>query len=295
MNRSAERYSPQIPVREFPSREAVIDRYLNSLKSVGEGNHEHSGNVPMSAVVALSIALTGCAQPTNEGSNIDFGPSIFERVIDQIDQKAGDAVDSLKTAIVNGSSKIFEEIKLSLKDDGEQSSDDSETAPDEENEDILNTPYSNPASKVENGNYELMDSDNGFHEVDLSEAIGFTPDVDLRLSDIQPAELNPIPADAVDFQAYLNSERDGFGPLAGFTDGTNDYNQYYNHESGPQLPAYSWMVHTGLMVEIPGIGKVVGGEGRAVMVLILNRTDDVHRFETNSVKVIAGFQGWGRI
>lgn len=158
----------------------------------------------------------------------------------------------------------------------------------------LEQPYANSADN-ENGVFKLMDSDNVVNEIDFSDVIGFTPDADLRISEISPNELDPIPTDAADFQAYLNTARDGFGPLAGFTDGTNDYNQYYNNESAPQLPAYGWMVHTGLFVEIPGVGRVEGGDSRAAVVIILNRTDDVYRWDTNSVKVIAGFQGWGAL
>lgn len=163
-----------------------------------------------------------------------------------------------------------------------------------EGDSYWNQPYENSA-KGENGVYDLMDSDGNVHSIDLSEVVGFTPDANLRLSDIEPNDLDEVPSDVADFQAYLNTERDGFEPVAGYTDGTNDYNQYSNHESGPQVPIYSWMVHTGLYVEMPGIGRIEGGPGQAVMVLILNRTDRVYRFPTNSVRVEAGFQGWGRI
>jgi len=156
------------------------------------------------------------------------------------------------------------------------------------------TPYSNPAPH-EGKVFLLKDSDGGEVRVDLGDVVGFTPDADLRVSDIRPNALDPIPSDAGNFHVYLNTDRDGFQPLAGYTDGTNDYNQYSNHESAPQVPVYSWMVHTGLKAELPGIGRVEGGEGHAVMVLILNRTERVHRFSTNSVHVVAGFQGWGRI
>jgi len=129
-----------------------------------------------------------------------------------------------------------------------------------------------------------------------SEAIGFTPDKDLLISDLKAEKVGLESASLTrDFQKYLNENRDGFGPLAGFTDGVNDYNQYNDHKSAPQVPAYSWMVHTGEYVEIPGIGTVTGEKGRGVIVLIINRTDKVYRFPTNSVTVIAGFQGWGRI
>ncbi|MEW6509272.1 MAG: twin-arginine translocation signal domain-containing protein [Bacteroidota bacterium] len=156
------------------------------------------------------------------------------------------------------------------------------------------TPYANPAPN-EGSVFTLKNSDGAEVSVDLNQAVGFTPDADLRVSDISPNALDPVPSDAGNFQAYLNTVRDGFQPLAGYTDGTNDYNQYKDHQSGPQVPMYSWMVYTGLKAELPGIGRVEGGEGRAVMVLILNRTERVHRFPTNSVHVEAGFQGWGRI
>ena len=131
---------------------------------------------------------------------------------------------------------------------------------------------------------------------DTSEAVGFTPDEDLLISDLKAEKVGLESASLTrDFQKYLNENRDGFGPLAGYTDGTNDYNQYNDHKSAPQVPAYSWIVHTGEYVEIPGIGIVTGEKGRGVIVLIINRTDKVYRFPTDSVTVIAGFQGWGRI
>lgn len=149
-----------------------------------------------------------------------------------------------------------------------------------------------PGSRV----YTLHNSDQEEILVDFSKAIGFTPDKELIISPLKPKQLGLESADITrDFQKYLNTSRDGYGPLAGYTDGTNDYNQYKDHQSGPQVPAYSWMVHTGLTVDMPGIGKVEGGQGRAVIVLIINRTDKVYRFPTNSVTVEAGFQGWGRM
>lgn len=146
------------------------------------------------------------------------------------------------------------------------------------------------------GVYMLHDPDQKDVLIDLSKAIGFTPDKELIISPLKPKQLGQESAKITrDFQKYLNTSRNGYGPLAGYTDGTNDYNQYQDHQSGPQVPAYSWMVHTGLIVDMPGIGRVEGGQGLAVIVLILNRTDKVYRFPTNSVTVEAGFQGWGRI
>lgn len=149
-----------------------------------------------------------------------------------------------------------------------------------------------PGSRV----YMLQNPDQETVLVDFSKAIGFTPDKNLVISPLKTKKLGQESAKITrDFQKYLNTSRNGFGPLAGYTDGTNDYNQYQDHQSGPQVPAYSWMVHTGLTVDMPGIGRVDGGPGRAVVVLILNRTDKVYRFPTNSVTVEAGFQGWGRL
>lgn len=155
----------------------------------------------------------------------------------------------------------------------------------------IETFVSTPVSQ--DGSYVLHDSDGNEVTKDLSKAIGFVPDENLLVSDLQTEKLGQDKASVTqDWDNYLNSSKK---PYAGFTDGTNDYNQYYNHQSGPQVPAYSWMIHTGFYVEMPGIGRLVGEPGRAVCVLILNRTDRVYRFPTNSVTVIAGFQGWGRI
>ncbi len=149
-----------------------------------------------------------------------------------------------------------------------------------------------PGSRV----YMLQTPDQEAILVDFSKAIGFTPDKNLIVSPLKTKKLGQESAKITrDFQKYLNTSRNGYEPLAGYTDGTNDYNQYQDHQSGPQIPAYSWMVHTGLTVDMPGIGRVDGGPGRAVVVLILNRTDKVYRFPTNSVTVEAGFQGWGRL
>lgn len=149
-----------------------------------------------------------------------------------------------------------------------------------------------PAEKQGN-KWTLHTSDNEPVKVSLPEE--YTPDATLKISDIRAKNLLPVPEIAGNFQEYLNNPDDEMGALAGFTDSVNDYNEYYNHRSGPQLPAYSWEVFTGLDVEIPGVGRVEGGPGRAAMVLIINRTDDVYRWPTNSVRVEAGFKGWGRI
>ncbi|MDD4784877.1 MAG: DUF308 domain-containing protein [Candidatus Shapirobacteria bacterium] len=147
------------------------------------------------------------------------------------------------------------------------------------------------------GKYVLHDSNNKEITMDFSQVIGFTPDKNLILSDLVAEKLDKGETSKLtgDFEKYLNEKRDGFGPLAGYTDGTNDYNQYYHHLSGPQVPIYSWMIHTGLCIQIPGIGQVEGELGRGCIVLIINRTDKVFRFPGDSVYCLAGFQGWGRI
>lgn len=145
-----------------------------------------------------------------------------------------------------------------------------------------------------NGKWILQDSDGNNLEVSFN-AVGFTPYSDLKVSPLQEKDLGALPQDAGNFQAYLNEKREGFEPLAGYFYGNNDYNQYGDHKSSPQVPVFSWMVHTGLIVDMPGIGRVEGGNGRAVMVLIINRTERVYMFPDKSVEVRAGFQGAGKI
>ena len=155
----------------------------------------------------------------------------------------------------------------------------------------IETFVSTPVS--ENGVYLLHDSDMVETSKEFNQAIGFVPDENLLVSDLTPAKIGQDSASVTqNWDTYLNSKNK---PYAGFTDGTNDYNQYYNHQAFPQLPAYSWMVHTGYFIEMPGVGRLMGEKGRAVMVLLINRTDAVYRFRNEPVTVIAGFQGWGRI
>jgi len=154
--------------------------------------------------------------------------------------------------------------------------------------------YENPAQK--NGEkWILHDSDNNPIELELPE--NFIPDADLRIStDVSPENVLPIPKEAADFQSYLNSVNNPLNqPLAGYMYGTNDYNQYGERTSGPQLPIYSWLIHTGEIVHIPGIGRVTGSPGRAVAVLIINRTNNVYQWSPETVYVKSGFQGAGRI
>jgi len=192
----------------------------------------------------------------------------------------------LATATFTPTSEVIEAEKLATATPTTQVTAESKV------ENYWQNPYPNPALK-DGDWWSLHNSDGAEVLVDLDSALGFTPDADLRVSDIKAKKLNPVPNDASDFQAYLNTDRDGFPPLAGYTDGINDYGQY--GPSNPQIPVYSWMVFTGEKVELPGIGRVEGAKGRAVMVLIINRTERVYQFPKQSVHVKAGFQGWGRI
>lgn len=155
----------------------------------------------------------------------------------------------------------------------------------------IETFVSTPVSQ--NGVYILHDPDMVEISKDFNQVIGFVPDEDLLISNLKTETLGKDSASVTqNWDTYLNSNKK---PYAGFTDGTNDYNQYYLHQATPQIPAYSWMVHTGYYIEMPGIGRVIGEKGRAVMILVINRTDAVYRFRNEPVTVIAGFQGWGRI
>lgn len=157
--------------------------------------------------------------------------------------------------------------------------------------------------KNSSGKYIFLDVD-GNPLVDANEEVievalpdNFIPDGNLRMIAGERLDFSEsAPAHVLDFQRYLNSSENPTGkPLAGYTDGVNDYNQYKDHESGPQVPMYSWFVLSGEKISVPGIGELQGTEGNAVMVLIHNIADSVHRFPTNSVEVEAGFEGWGRI
>jgi len=151
----------------------------------------------------------------------------------------------------------------------------------------------NPAQKNRD-KWILHNSDSNPIELSLPE--NFTPDADLKVSEIRPKDVLPIPKEAADFQRYLNTKDNPLEqPLAGYMYGTNDYNQYGERTSGPQLPMYSWLIHTGEVVSIPGIGEVKGASGRAVAVLIINRTNNVYQWDPQSVYVKSGFQGTGRI
>lgn len=158
------------------------------------------------------------------------------------------------------------------------------------------------AAPQSDGSWKLLNSDNEAVSMKFN-TDSFTPDASLNVPignadiDIKVESLGDVPAEAGDFQSYLNTSDNPAGePLAGYAYGTNDYNQYGDHAATPQLPAYSWEVFTGLDVSVPGIGRVKGGEGRAAMVLVLNRTDDVFRWpDEQPVEVEAGFQGVGRL
>lgn len=157
------------------------------------------------------------------------------------------------------------------------------------------------AAPQADGSWTLNTPDNEALSIKLPDS--FTPDASLNLPtgdadiDVKVKKLGGVPAEAGDFQTYLNTSDNPAGePLAGYSYGTNDYNQYGDHAATPQLPALSWEVFTGLDVSVPGIGRVKGGEGRAAMVLILNRTKDVFRWpDEQPVEVEAGFQGVGRL
>jgi hypothetical protein len=151
----------------------------------------------------------------------------------------------------------------------------------------------NPAQR--NGDrWTLSDSDG--NQIELKLPANFIPDKDLKVSDIKPENVLPIPEKAADFQRYLNTKDNPLKePLAGYMYGTNDYNQYGERKSGPQLPMYSWLIFTGEVVSVPGIGKVTGSPGKAVAILIINRTDKVHQWSPETVYVKSGFQGAGRI
>lgn len=111
---------------------------------------------------------------------------------------------------------------------------------------------------------------------------------DLTLNSVGGADYQTY----AEFQSALNTAREGFPKLAGYSYGLNDESDNMNMWRQTQYPAYAWTVVTGLKVSIPGIGTLTGGDHRAVLFLVLNRAKDVMK---NVSYVESGFIGTGRL
>ena len=149
----------------------------------------------------------------------------------------------------------------------------------------------NPASKDANGNWVVNNPDGKAETV--STVDGFTPDTTLVLAPEYGKTLPIEPATFADFQKSLNDPKH---PLVGYTYGENDQSDNLNYKRTLQVPMYSWTVATGLEVDAPGIGHLVGGPGRAVELMIMNVDGSVGDFGSdNPILIRDGFTGTGRI
>lgn len=152
-----------------------------------------------------------------------------------------------------------------------------------------------PAEK-KNGQWILETPDGEERRLSLPQ--GFTPDENLRVN--EEVRLLPIPKDTspfADFQKALNTTQpDGTPPLAGYLYGYNDWCPVPGNRCERQAPSYAWTVFTGEKAEIPGVGKLEGGPGLAVMVMYLNRDETVRAWDDpNSIRLVHGFTASGRI
>jgi hypothetical protein len=149
----------------------------------------------------------------------------------------------------------------------------------------------NPASKDASGNWIVKNPDGKAETV--STVDGFTPDTALVLAPEYGKTLPIEPATFADFQKSLNDPKH---PLVGYTYGENDQSDNLNYKRTLQVPMYSWTVATGLEVDAPGIGHLVGGPGRAVELMIMNIDGSVGAFGSdNPILIKDGFTGTGRI
>lgn len=150
---------------------------------------------------------------------------------------------------------------------------------------------SKPASQNASGEWIVTNPDGVTETIKVVD--GFTPDTKLVLAPEYGKTLPIEPTKFADFQKSLNDPKN---PLAGYTYGENDQSDNLNYKRTLQAPMYSWTVLTGLEVEVPGIGKLTGGKGMAVEVVIMNITDHVKAYGSdNPVFIKDGFTGTGRI
>lgn len=129
---------------------------------------------------------------------------------------------------------------------------------------------------------------------------GFTPDRNLYFAtDIQPLPVGTDLSIYQDWETALNTKRPE-GPLAGYNYDYNDYCPVPGFACNMQADMYAWRTIQGEEVEVPGIGKLVGGPRRSVVLNILNLDGSVHAWDEEKekngpVEVKHGFTATGRI
>ncbi len=156
------------------------------------------------------------------------------------------------------------------------------------------------APAQEKGNeWTLKNPDGG--EADMTLPAGFTPDARL----VVPSDLtvNPINSDLsvyADWEKALNTGRPVGDRLAGYNYDYNDFCPTADDMCNVQGDMYAWRVFQGQEVEVPGIGRLVGGPRISVVLLFINLDDSVVAWDNQvggqgQVKVERGFTATGRI
>ena len=150
---------------------------------------------------------------------------------------------------------------------------------------------SKPASQNASGEWIVTNPDGVTEAIKVVD--GFTPDTKLVLAPEYGKTLPIEPSKFADFQKSLNDPKH---PLVGYTYGGNDQSENLNYERTLQVPMYSWTVATGLEVDAPGIGHLIGGPGTAVELMIMNIDGSIGDFGSdNPILIKDGFTGTGRI
>lgn len=155
------------------------------------------------------------------------------------------------------------------------------------------------SAEQNSGQWKLTNPDGGKIDVALPE--GFTPDARLVIPSDLP--VNPINQDLSiysDWEKALNTGRPVGDRLAGYNYDYNDFCPTADDKCNVQGDMYAWRVLQGQEVEIPGIGKLVGGERKSVVALFINLEPSVVAWDEQDgglgqVRVERGFTATGRI
>lgn len=155
------------------------------------------------------------------------------------------------------------------------------------------------SAEQSSGQWKLTNPDGG--KVDMTFPDGFTPDARLVIPSDLP--VNPINQDLSvysDWEKALNTGRPVGDRLAGYNYDVNDFCTTADDKCNVQGDMFAWRVLQGQEVEIPGIGKLVGGPRRSVVALFINLEPSVVAWDEQDgglgqVRVERGFTATGRI
>lgn len=153
-----------------------------------------------------------------------------------------------------------------------------------------------PASKS-GDQWQLQHPDED-KNVGLSLPDGFTPDKNLHAAtDIKSLTLDHSWQAYQDWEVALNTKRSG-GTLAGYNYDYNDFCMVPGFYCNVQADMFGWRTFQGMELRVPGIGTLMGGARRSVLLNVLNLDGTVHAWDNDSngpVYVKRGFTATGRI